>query len=225
MRFGGVQVVACGVPAAFFNPVFATDPAASEDDLRAGIGWVEGRSVPATVNLREDLAPQLRPVAESLGFVADGWRPPAMVLDPIPNTVPAATLPGAVSIRAGRGELAEDWYTAYEATPAFRRLFGRRFMEDPAVRIAVGYLDAEPVAGAMAIGVGTTLGVYTVGTVERARRRGFARAATWAAIDAGRAAWGPTIAILQSREMGVELYRSMGFEEIGRYVLVARPAP
>jgi predicted GNAT family N-acyltransferase len=59
--------------------------------------------------------------------------------------------------------------------------------------------------------------------VERARRRGIGRAVTWAAIDAGRTAWDSEIAILQSSEMGAAVYRSMGFEEISRYIWLDRP--
>ena len=40
---------------------------------------------------------------------------------------------------------------------------------------------------------------------------------TWAAVDAIRD-WGCTAAVLQSSEMGYPVYRSMGFEEVTRYV-------
>jgi hypothetical protein len=94
---------------------------------------------------------------------------------------------------------------------------------DSRVILAVGYLDAEPVSSAAAIRSGSTIGIYAVGTQERARRRGIGRAATWAAIETGVRAWDGTIAILQSSEMNLPLSRSMGFELVGGYIEHARP--
>lgn len=63
---------------------------------------------------------------------------------------------------------------------------------------------------------GTDCGVYGVGTVPGWRRHGFARALIEHAL-ADAHAHGATTASLQSTEMGVLLYRSMGFTAAGRY--------
>jgi ribosomal protein S18 acetylase RimI-like enzyme len=126
-------------------------------------------------------------------------------------------------IRIGGAELLDDWHAAIESSEVFRGLFGPTLVADPRVRLAVGYLAGEPVSAAAAVHSGRTLGVYAVATVERARRRGIGRAVTWAAIEAGANAWESTIAVLQSSEMGVPVYRSMGFEEVARYVEFDRP--
>lgn len=223
-RFGAVDVRACGVSTAFFNPVFAMDPASEPTDVAAAIAWVERRGLPATVIVREDSRPEVAEAAEALGLVADRWHTPALVLDPIPDEPSTRELDERITVRTGEGELRDDWWAAFEADMGFRELFADRFLTDPAVRLAVGYHDGVPVGGALAITCGQTLGVYVVGTLERARRRGIGRAATWAAIQAGRAAWGSSIAILQSSEMGLPLYRSMGFVEVSRYVELARPS-
>jgi len=96
-------------------------------------------------------------------------------------------------------------------------------MADDRVLAVVAYVAGEPVSCAAAIRSGSTVGIYAVATVELARRRGYGRATTWAAIDAGRNAWHGTTAILQSSEAGVPVYRSLGFVTVGRYVEYARP--
>ena len=79
-------------------------------------------------------------------------------------------------------------------------------MADDRILAAVGYDDGEPVSCAAAIRSGSTVGIYAVGTIERARRRGYGRAVTSAAIDAGRSAWAGTVAVLQSSELGLRVF-------------------
>lgn len=219
-RFGSVDVVAVGVESAFFNPVLVLEPGARPNDVVAGIDWVEARGLPVSVQVRDDIDPDLRSTLEGLGLVADPWPTPVMVLDPIGSAPPT---PDSMDIRIGGPELFDDWHAALESGELFRRIFDRSLVADPRIRLAVGYDEDEPVSAAAAIQSGSTLGIYAVGTVDRARRRGFGRAATWAAIDAGRRAWRSTVAILQSSEAGVPLYRSMGFEMVAAYIEYARP--
>ncbi|HEV8490270.1 MAG TPA: hypothetical protein VGQ58_10840, partial [Candidatus Limnocylindrales bacterium] len=75
------------------------------------------------------------------------------------------------------------------------------------------------------VGSGETLGIYAVGTLAHARRRGYGRAVTWAVLEAGATAWGSRQAILQSSQMGVPVYRSMGFETVGAFTTFERPTP
>jgi GNAT superfamily N-acetyltransferase len=221
-QFGAVHAIASGVDTAFFNPVFALDRAAKQHDARAAVEWVESKGLPVSVHVRDGIGAELPEALTVLGMVARPWSMPVMVLEPIPD-VPPGPSPAATVIRVGRAELLEDFHAANQSGETFRRLFGRAIAADPRVRLAVGDLDGEPVSAAAAIGSGSTIGIYAVGTREAARRRGIGRAVTWAAMEAGRAAWGGTIAILQSSEMGVPVYQSMGFEEAGRYVLYERP--
>ncbi len=219
-RFGAVEAVAIGVGAAFYNPVLALDPASTPSDVLAAIAWVEAKGLPVSVQVRSDVDPRVPAAVEGLGVVRDPWATPVMVLESIPPGPPA---PVDVAIRTGGTELFDDFHAAIESGEIFRRVFGFPLVADPRVRLAVGYLDGAPVSGAAALAAEGTIGIYAVGTVERARRRGIGRAVTWAAIDAGRAAWGSEIAVLQSSEMGAPVYRSMGFEEISRYISFERP--
>ena len=219
-RFGAVEAVAIGVDVAFYNPVLVLDPASRPDDVLAAIAWVEAKGLPASAQVRSDVDPRVGAALDTLGIAADPLPTPVMVLEPIPPGPPA---PPGIVITTGGSELFDDWHAALESRQTFRRVFGPALVADPSVRLAVGYLAGEPVSGAAAIRTERTIGIYAVGTVEAARRRGIGRAVTWAAIDAGRAAWGSEIAILQSSEMGVPVYRSMGFEEVSSYIGFERP--
>ena len=219
-RFGAVRAIAIGVDVAFYNPVLALDSAARPEDVMAAIEWIESKGVPASVQARDDVEGIVRPVLEAVGMVADPTPTPALVLEPVPA---APVPPDEIEISVGGRELLRDWHEALESGAVFRRLFGRDLVSDPDIRLAVGYLDGQPVSSAAAIRSGPTIGIYAVATVERARRRGIGRAVTWAVIEAGRSAWGSTIAILQSSQMGLPVYRSMGFEEVATYTEYERP--
>lgn len=218
--FGAAEAVAVGVEMAFFNPVLALDPVTTPEDILAALAWVEGRGLPASVQLAGDADPRVRTAIEDAGLAAAAWAMPVMVMQHIPPTQAA---PVGVTIRGGGAELSDDWHAGIGSGESMRRLFHAAFMDDPRTRFVVGYLDGAPVSGAIAIGSGPTVGVYSVGTLQQARRRGIGRAVTAAAIDAGVGAWGASMAVLQSSEMGLPLYRSMGFVEIARYVQFRRP--
>jgi len=61
-------------------------------------------------------------------------------------------------------------------------------------------------------------GVFYVGTVEHARRRGLGDALTRIAARAG-FAMGARAAWLGASEMGAELYRRIGFSELGTSIV------
>jgi hypothetical protein len=220
MRYGAVHAVAVGVDIPFFNPVLALDPESRPRDVLDAIAWVEAKGLPVSVQVWSHANREVRAAVEELGLVAGEWAMPVMMLEPIPAAPPA---PDGIAIRTGGAELFDDWHTAIQSSERFRRVFGPALVADPGVRLAVGYLAGVPVSGAAVIRSERTIGIYSVWTVAAARRRGLGRAVTWAGIDAGRAAWSSVIAVLQSSEMGVPVYRSMGFEEIGSYIEFERP--
>ncbi|MGB8385994.1 MAG: GNAT family N-acetyltransferase [Dermatophilaceae bacterium] len=76
--------------------------------------------------------------------------------------------------------------------------------------------DGLAVAGAWSVIEGTDCGIYAVGTVPVWRRRGLATGLMHGILgDAYRR--GARTATLQSTPMGQPLYRSLGFEPVGRY--------
>lgn len=97
-------------------------------------------------------------------------------------------------------------------------LFHDRTILAPHIAAFVAYLDGVPVSCAMTLVSHGVAGVFYVATVESARRRGLGDALTREAARAGfelgaRAAW------LGASEMGAELYRRIGFSDVGTTIV------
>jgi len=222
-RFGLVEAIPVGHEVPFYNAVVALDRAATQTDILAAIDWVESHGLAASVHLGGEVDSAIGRDLERRGLQV-GDRMTVMALGPIRESFDQAG-PSNRALRIGRSELAEAWFAALEGGDGFRRMFSTKLIADPRVRIAVADLDDEPVAGAMAIrSDGGVLGVYAVFTKDRARRKGLGRAVTWAAIRSGFEAWGSRIAVLEATPMGVPLYLSMGFSEIGSVAILTRTA-
>jgi ribosomal protein S18 acetylase RimI-like enzyme len=95
---------------------------------------------------------------------------------------------------------------------------------DPAgFHVVVARLANERVATAMAFDHAGDCGVFNVGTLESARRRGIATAVTHRLLQDA-AARGCTTASLQATEMAEGVYAAAGFRDLGR-ILEYVPAP
>lgn len=103
-------------------------------------------------------------------------------------------------------ELPHSWEHAFHALMAGLGL-------DWPMRNYLGFLDGEPVATAtLFIGAGVA-GVLNVSTVPPARGRGLGAALTLAPLLEARAR-GYRAGVLQSSEMGFNVYRRLGFEKL-----------
>lgn len=160
-----------------------------------------------------------------------GWAvaedEPALILPQIPDPKP---LPANLTVRRVVDESGlHDWATVmtrgFSAPP---ELFAK-FMptvdcaSDPDVAILVGYEHDRPVAGAMMARVDQTASIHGVATVPEARRRGFGRAITWAAIQEGTRR-GCTTAALRAMGISYDMYRGMGFLHVCNHRTYAAPA-
>ena len=87
---------------------------------------------------------------------------------------------------------------------------------DPtAFNVLVARVAGEIVAAAIALDVGGDCGIYNVGTLEHARRRGLGTALT--ALHVRRAvSRGCRTATLQATEMAERIYADVGFRDLGR---------
>jgi len=144
----------------------------------------------------------LQSALERRGFVFDSWtRAMAMSLE---------------DVRLPRPELelaAPDW-------SEFLRIVGvpPDFLSgaDPgAYHIALARLDGDTVATGMAFDLDGDSGIYNVGTVEHARRRGLGTAVTTLLMHDALAR-GCETASLQSTEMAERVYSAVGFRDLGR---------
>ncbi len=92
---------------------------------------------------------------------------------------------------------------------------GRGLLDDPAWHLFVGYDGDRPVATAAAYVTDQAVDVTMVATRSESRGRGFGRALTQAAVDAGPG----RPAMLLSSDDGQSVYRSMGFHAMTRFSL------
>jgi ribosomal protein S18 acetylase RimI-like enzyme len=96
---------------------------------------------------------------------------------------------------------------------------------DPtAFRVAVARLDGESVATALAYERDGDCGIYNVGTLAHARRRGIALGLT-ATLLHDAVARGCETASLQATPMAEGLYAALGFRDLGRVLEYMPPLP
>ena len=212
--FGPVDAVVTLLPRAFYNPVFVTNDRTLPEEVKAAVEWVSSLGVPASVQLRDGLQQRFGRVLRQLRLEPDPWVTPGMALYPIPER---PRPPVGLHLELVCPDTFEDWHAGIGYPSSFRGVYGPTLLDDTAFRLIVGYADEEPVTGAAAIIHDEVVGIYAVGTVEHARRRGFGQAATWAAIQAGADA-GCTVSVLQATDEAVSVYQRMGFSEVSRYL-------
>jgi len=87
---------------------------------------------------------------------------------------------------------------------------------DPAAfHVVVGRLDGESVAAGIALDLDGDCGIYNVGTLAHARRRGMGTAVTAALVHDARDR-GCETASLQSTPVAERIYAAVGFRDLGR---------
>jgi GNAT superfamily N-acetyltransferase len=226
-RFGSVVAIVTGHPSsAFWNPVLATAPGSQIVDALAAASWVRGHGVPCSMQVDPDRAEVgMARAVSALRLVADPWVSPVMAMPRIPRTPKPPD--GLVVDEVRDAGALEDWLRSFarsdDVLERARRTFGPSVIDDPAIRLLAGRLDGGVVGTSIAVRSDRVVGVYAVGTEDAYRRRGIGTAMTWAAVEVGRR-WRCRSAILQASEMGLPVYRAMGFTEIARYVEF-EPAP
>jgi ribosomal protein S18 acetylase RimI-like enzyme len=95
---------------------------------------------------------------------------------------------------------------------------------DPSVfHPLIARLDGEDVAAGLAFDLDDDCGIYNVGTLPHARRRGLGTAVT-ALLVHDAATRGCRTATLQSTPMGERIYAAVGFRDLGRILEYVPPA-
>jgi ribosomal protein S18 acetylase RimI-like enzyme len=170
---------------------------------------------------------------------AAGWKvledEPALVLPTLPPLPPA---PVDLDIRrvtdaAGRRDFAAAAAAGFGAsTSEVNSEMGEEAMNafgpslaaalDRDVAVFVGYADGRAVSSSIMYRVEEIAVLTGVATVPAYRRRGFARALTWAAVRAG-ADLGCTRATLGGLGASYEMYRGMGFLHVCNHRLYIQP--
>jgi ribosomal protein S18 acetylase RimI-like enzyme len=148
---------------------------------------------------------------EARGYHADTrTRAMAMALDGVPPVDAQLEL------------VAGDWpdylalLTALGAPPrVLAGVDGSRF------EVLLALLDGAPVAAALAYDYDGDCGIYNVGTMPHARRRGLGTALTVVHLQLARDR-GCKTASLQATEMAERIYAAIGFRDLGRFVEYVR---
>lgn len=221
-QYGAVHAFLGGVPLAFANGCLIIEPA-KPADVRRAISWVTRAGVPYRVRIDEARAERAIGECIALGLERAADRMPGMVLHPLreppappadvsTQLVDAATYPQFLALLVATG-LPEQWAEV---------AFPPRMVRDRSMAMFIGTLEGRPAAISLAVRTGDVTGVYSVGTLEDARRRGLGTAVTWACVDAARQ-WGSEAVVLQASEMGRPVYEAMGFETVVEYASFGPP--
>jgi ribosomal protein S18 acetylase RimI-like enzyme len=113
-----------------------------------------------------------------------------------------------------------DWSEHLRLTGVPRGFLGG--IDPSAFHVLVASLDGENASTAIALDVAGDCGIYNVGTLEHARRRGLAGALTAIHLYGARAR-GCRTASLQSTEMAERMYSAAGFRDLGRILEYVPP--
>jgi GNAT superfamily N-acetyltransferase len=228
---GGQVAVTTGVPFPFLNGVMATrlTPEAVDAAIDREVGhftadglpffwWVGPTTAPA------DLGERLRARGFSRAFEMPGM---AADLDALPEAGP---LPEGIAIeRVADAVSLAQWnriaLAAFDFPPELEESVlaietDLGWSPDDPYHRYLGRLDGQPVASsALYMGAGVA-GIFTVGTLPEARRRGTGRAITLAPLLDARER-GYRVGILSASRMGEPIYRRLGFQEYCRLAAYA----
>jgi ribosomal protein S18 acetylase RimI-like enzyme len=171
------------------------------------------------------LAPHLQPAAWSAHLLPRGFqhdtRTPGMAVDL--NALSQPATPASLEIRRVEdpetlavwvGVCVRGFGMPQAMEPHFLELFSHQDAGMPLYSY-LGSLEGTPVAAAtMILGAGVA-GIYNVATLPEARGKGAGTAVTLAPLLEARQ-MGYRAGILQSSEMGFNVYRRLGFQKLGQ---------
>jgi GNAT superfamily N-acetyltransferase len=213
----GVATCFGNVPLIFFNASIVVRPAATADELRALLNETARRASacqhPSGVLLREDWLP-----AGWTDVIKERGLAPMVPMTGMEGAelLPARRPPAKLEILrvandAMARDLAELNAQAYHMpVDSFECMANMRFW--PADHYAyVGYLDGEPVSCAAALPVDGTVYVALVATLPEAQGKGYAETVMRRAVIEGQQAMGTTRTTLHASDMGLQVYRAMGY--------------
>jgi GNAT superfamily N-acetyltransferase len=212
-------VLLVGGPSAYLRVAIRTDPRGDGDAVVGRAAEFFGAEPTGYIVLvRRPDDEDIERAALAAGFRA-GWseRPMAITQPPSPRATPEEVEVRVVADASAVADygrvvaLANDDPGERERAPL---LFHDETILAPHIAAFVAYTGAEPVACAMTLVSHRIAGVFYVATVEHARRRGLGDALTRMAARAG-FEMGADAAWLGASGMGAELYRRIGFQDLG----------
>jgi GNAT superfamily N-acetyltransferase len=229
-RAGGVVTLLTGLPMDWFNQILIEREDATPAGVLAAVAEAHERGDHFVVRLREGIDDRFIPTLTHAGLTPAGPQTstPGMVAFPIDYDAIEEHAPPELEIRR---------VTDAAGIDAHRRTVTAGFGSDPAVALGtacpdlldrpecvvyVGYADGEAVVSGLGWRTGRTIGVYSIATIQSARRRGYGAAMTGRVVADGVVA-GCDVSALQASEMGRPIYERLGFRIVVRYAAYADP--
>jgi ribosomal protein S18 acetylase RimI-like enzyme len=226
-----VTMASIGLPVARVNSASATRFSAASADRRIDdvVEWFAERKVPFVWRLGpSDQPADLQDRLLARGFTLDPDEMPGMAAPLV--DLPTVALPAGVVIEVVRDAVAfREWLDTMVAGFGMPPQIGDAYMgfaalgldDDMPTQGLLVRVEGRPVSTALGVLAGEGIVIVNVSTRPEDRGRGLGRAVTLAAMHLGAKA-GARLAVLQSTEMGYGVYRRLGFEEYGRYRVLAR---
>ena len=229
-RAGGVVAILTGLPFDWFNQVLIERGEATLADALDGVAEARQRRDPFVVRLREGVDDRFMPALAEAGLRRGGsaTTTPGMVAFPIVHDLIGRRAAPDLEIRRVTDATGIDVHrrvvtAGFGSDPAIARETAcTDLLDRPECVVYVGYASGAPVASGLGWRSGRTIGIYSIATIESARRRGYGAAMTARVMEDGVTA-GCDVAALQASDMGRPIYESLGFRTVVRYAAYAEP--
>ena len=230
-RAGGVVTVLTGLPMDWFNQVLIEREEATAAGIIDGVAQARERGGHFVVRLREGIDDRFIPTLTLVGLApaVEQTSLPGMVAFPIDHDAIAEHASSDLEIRrvtdaAGVDAHCQVVTAGFGSDPAVAPGTAcPELLDRPECVVYVGYANGDPVVSGLGWRTGRTVGVYSIATIESARRHGYGAAMTARAVADGVVA-GCEVAALQASEMGRPVYERLGFRTVVRYAAYVDPA-
>ena len=218
-------------PAAFRNCVARISPGAAADRvLQRARDFFGRRGRGFTVFVREKRDGEIEKLLRSSGLAPVGETPCMVVEAPVPEPrvrqgVRVERFSEERHVRDA-AEVNAEAYQSIKLAPEEARVYFCKPAGLLSRRVIgfVAYQDERPVSTALTIVSGKGAGVYWVGTLPTAQRRGLGELCTALATNAGFAA-GASVLTLQATAFGEPVYRRLGYRTYDQLRRYRHPAP
>lgn len=208
--FGGVLAVVTGVPHPNFTSTWMVDDEVDPVDLRAALEYLAGAGFAYSASIRGGVDEGLISILVEHGFVRIYPTPTLLTRSPsgVPWPADLEQVSGIHTLDDHRALLEHAFDMSSEMVTAWA---SRDVVEDDRLSVVVGRIDGVPVTTAAGVRVGDALAVFNVATLADHRGKGYGAAASAAIVDAG-FDHGMDVAVLQSSDIAVSVYQSLGFD-------------
>lgn len=232
-QYPGVAIVSSGIDYSVFNATVFSDALAHTEIVRfveLARGFYKARKVGWSCWFCSDLLEpgsylHLARLLEKRGlhFVADHQGMVADRLKPTSRRLPAADV-RPVTNEAGRRDFVHVCAHGFGLPgPVAQDIYGGGPYWSARFQGWVAYANNAPVAIGATESTGDVIGVYSVATMAEFQGRGYGESITRHAVEQTRVKTGSTRTLLQATAAGTRLYRRMGYEPCGRFVVFATP--